>query len=173
MLKDYELLCNAKNHWDKHQIHQESLKIRQTYMSLLHYFVMHLANPNAAIHDCIEEVEHKIVGDHSFKHLMNVRSKHINKYSKKLTADRFKNILSSKERIDYRIAVVVDSLYLLEMIILDLTHNRIAFERLPVLVEKLSLSKNEREQLINLVSDLFEEQDKRFSNEVISYLSIV
>lgn len=173
MLKDYELLCDTNNHWAKHPIHQENLKIRQTYMSLLHYFVMHLANPNAAIHDCLEEVEHKIVGEHSFKHLMNVRSKHINKYSKKLTTDRFKRLLGHKDRIDYRITVVVDALYLLEMIILDLSHNRIAFERLPVLVEKMSLSLNERDQLINLVSDLFDEQDKRFSNEVISYLSIV
>ena len=173
MFRDYELVYNEKNHWENHPIHNKSLKLRQTYMSLLHYFVMHLANPNAAIHDCMEEVEQKIVGDHSFKHLMNVRTKHINKYSKKLKMDRFKNLINPNDSNDYRIIVVVDALYLLEMIILDLEHNRVALERLPVLVEKLSLSNNEKDDLINLVNKLFEKHDKRFNNDVISYLSIV
>lgn len=173
MLRDYELLCEKNNHWNNHPIHREPLKLRQNYMSLLHYFVMHLAKPNAAIHGCIEEVENTIVEDHSFKHLLNVRTKQINKYAKKLSCDKIKKIVKPSECTDYRLIVVVDALYLLETIILDLQHNRIAIERLPILVEKLSLAKEEKDNLIDLINELFEEQDKRFSAEVISYLSIV
>lgn len=173
MLRDYELLCDENNYWTNHPINKEPLKLRQTYMSLLHYFMLHLANPNAAIYDCIDEVETRIVGQDSFKHLMNVRTKQINKYSKKLTRDKLKNLVNPKDFTDYRIIVVVDALYLLEMIILDLRQNRIAFERLPVLVEKLSLSKREKDDLIDLIKDQFGKDDKRFSRQVINYLSIV